>query len=160
MFSKIFGFYVRLNSTVSRSWLRSFHGFLLSIGEVSFCDMMVTILWFPPPSKASWYTARESAESGGTIHLEKYKGYISCSRSMEVDILESKKDIYLVPEVWRPICCKSKEDLYLVPEVWRSIFWKVKRIYILFQKYGGRYVAKVKRIYILFQMYGGQYFGK
>ena len=29
MFSKIFGFYVRLNRTVSRSWLRSFHGFLL-----------------------------------------------------------------------------------------------------------------------------------
>ena len=56
---------------------------------------------------------------------------------MEVDILESKKDIYLVPEVWRPICCKSKEDLYLVPDVWRLIFWKVKRLYILFQKYGG-----------------------
>ena len=45
---------------------------------------------------------------------------------MEVDILESKKDIYLVPEVWRPICCKSKEDLYLVPEVWRPIFCKSK----------------------------------
>ena len=43
------------------------------------------------------------------------------SRSMEADILESKKDLYLVPGVWRPI------------------FWKVKRIYILFQKYGGRY---------------------
>ena len=44
---------------------------------------------------------------------------------MEADILESKKDLYLVPEVWRPI------------------FWKVKRIYILFQKYGGRYFEKV-----------------
>ena len=32
--------------------------------------MLVSILWFPPPSKASWYNARESAESGGTIHLE------------------------------------------------------------------------------------------
>ena len=32
---------------------------------------------------------------------------------MEADILESKK------------------DLYLVPEVWRKILWKVKRIYIL-----------------------------
>ena len=32
---------------------------------------------------------------------------------MEADILESKK------------------DLYLVPKVWRQIFWKVKRIYIL-----------------------------
>ena len=27
-------------------------------------------LWFPPPTKASWHNARESAESGGTIHLE------------------------------------------------------------------------------------------
>ena len=44
---------------------------------------------------------------------------------MEADILESKKDLYLVPEVWRPI------------------FWKVERIYILFQKYGGRYFEKV-----------------
>ena len=44
---------------------------------------------------------------------------------MEADILESKK------------------DLYLVLEVWRLIFWKVKRIYILFQKYGGRYFEKV-----------------
>ena len=61
----------------------------------------------------------------------------------------------VVPFIW-----KSKKDIYLVPEVWRSIFWKVKRIYILLQKYGGRYVAKVKRIYILFQMYGGRYFGK
>ena len=32
---------------------------------------------------------------------------------MEADILKSKKDIYLVPEVWRPI------------------FWKVERNYIL-----------------------------
>ena len=47
---------------------------------------------------------------------------------MEADILESKEDLYLVPDVWRPIFCKSKEDLYLVPEVWRPIFWKVKRI--------------------------------
>ena len=39
---------------------------------------------------------------------------------MEANILESKKDVYLVPEVW-----------------------KVKRIYILFQKYGGRYFEKV-----------------
>ena len=44
---------------------------------------------------------------------------------MEADILESKKDLYLVPGVWRPI------------------FWKVKRIYILFQKYEGRYFEKV-----------------
>ena len=44
---------------------------------------------------------------------------------MEADILESKKDLYLVPEVWRPI------------------FWKVKRIYILFQKYGDRYFEKM-----------------
>ena len=28
---------------------------------------MVFILWFPPPSKASWHNARESAESGGTL---------------------------------------------------------------------------------------------
>ena len=27
-------------------------------------------LWFPPPTEASWYNARESAESGGTVHLE------------------------------------------------------------------------------------------
>ena len=27
-------------------------------------------LWFPLPTKASWHSARESAESGGTIHLE------------------------------------------------------------------------------------------
>ena len=27
-------------------------------------------LWFPPPTKASWHNARESAESCGTIHLE------------------------------------------------------------------------------------------
>ena len=41
---------------------------------------------------------------------------------MEADILESKKDLYLVhAEVWRPIFCKSKEDLYLVPNVWRPI---------------------------------------
>ena len=33
--------------------------------------MLVSIRWFPPPSKASWYNARESAESCGTIHLEK-----------------------------------------------------------------------------------------
>ena len=26
-------------------------------------------LWFPPPTKASWHNARESAESGGTIKL-------------------------------------------------------------------------------------------
>ena len=39
---------------------------------------------------------------------------------MEADILESKKDLYLVPEVW-----KVKKDLYLV------------------QKYGGRYFEKV-----------------
>ena len=44
---------------------------------------------------------------------------------MEADILKSKKDLYLVPEVWRPIFCKSKKELYLV------------------QKYGGRYFAKV-----------------
>ena len=25
------------------------------------------------------------------------------SRSMEADVLKSKKDLYLVPEVWRPI---------------------------------------------------------
>ena len=41
-------------------------------------------------------------------------------------IWKSKKDIYLVPEVWRPIFCKSKEDLYLVPDVWRPIFCKSK----------------------------------
>ena len=29
--------------------------------------MLVSIRWFPPPSKASWHNARESAESGGTI---------------------------------------------------------------------------------------------
>ena len=44
---------------------------------------------------------------------------------MEANILESKKDLYLVPEVWRPI------------------FWNVKRIYIFFQKYRGRYFEKV-----------------
>ena len=44
---------------------------------------------------------------------------------MEADILESKKDLYLVPEVWRPIFWKVKKDLYLV------------------QKYGGRYFEKV-----------------
>ena len=26
--------------------------------------------WFPQPTKASWHNATESAESGGTIHLE------------------------------------------------------------------------------------------
>ena len=30
--------------------------------------MLVSILWFPPPSKDSWHNARESTESGGTIH--------------------------------------------------------------------------------------------
>ena len=44
---------------------------------------------------------------------------------MEADILERKKDLYLVPEVWRPIFWKVKKDLYLV------------------QKYGGRYFEKV-----------------
>ena len=39
---------------------------------------------------------------------------------MEADILESKKDLYLVPEVW-----KVKKGLYLV------------------QKYGGQYFEKV-----------------
>ena len=33
--------------------------------------MLVSILWFPPPSKTSWHNARESAESCGTIYLEK-----------------------------------------------------------------------------------------
>ena len=27
-------------------------------------------LWLPPSTKASWHNARESVESGGTIHLE------------------------------------------------------------------------------------------
>ena len=27
-------------------------------------------LWLPLPTKTSWHNARESAESGGTIHLE------------------------------------------------------------------------------------------
>ena len=27
-------------------------------------------LWFPPPTEASWHNEMESAESGGTIHLE------------------------------------------------------------------------------------------
>ena len=35
--------------------------------------MLVSILWFPPPSKASWHNARESAESGGTIHLDLHR---------------------------------------------------------------------------------------
>ena len=51
---------------------------------------------------------------------------------MEADILESKKDLYLVPEVSRPI------------------YWNVKRIYILFQKYGGRYFEKVLFINLLY----------
>ena len=37
-------------------------------GKFLFAYLMVPILWFPPPSKASWHNARESAESGGTIH--------------------------------------------------------------------------------------------
>ena len=39
-------------------------------GKFLFAYLMVPILWFPPPSKASWHNARESAESSGTIHLE------------------------------------------------------------------------------------------
>ena len=34
--------------------------------------MLVSVLWFPPPYKASWHNARESAESGGTIHYKHY----------------------------------------------------------------------------------------
>ena len=36
-------------------------------GKFLFAMPLVSILWFPPPSKASWHNARESAESGGTI---------------------------------------------------------------------------------------------
>ena len=43
---------------------------------------------------------------------------------MEADILESKK------------------DLYLVQKYGGRYFAKVKRIYILFQMYGGRYFGK------------------
>ena len=50
---------------------------------------------------------------------------------MEADILESKKDLYLVQKYGGRYFEKSKKDLYLV------------------QKYGGRYFEKVRRIYIL-----------
>ena len=46
---------------------------------------------------------------------------------MEADILESKTDLYLVPEVW-----KVKKDLYLV------------------QKNGGRYFEKVMLINLFY----------
>ena len=77
----------------------------------------------------------------------KLKRIYILSRSMEADILESKKDLYLVPDVWRLIFCKSKEDLYLVPDVWRPIclmkglvlmvvFCSVHRHNCLFHCYG------------------------
>ena len=52
MFSKIFGFYMHLNRTVSRSWLRSFHGFLPTMGSfilkwfIMWNNGLVYILWF------------------------------------------------------------------------------------------------------------------
>ena len=60
---------------------------------------------------------------------------------MEADILESKKDLYLVPEVWRPI------------------FWKVKRIYILSRSMEADILESKKDVYLV-QKYGGRYFGK
>ena len=79
MFSKIFGFYVHLNRTVSRSWLILKWLIMWNNGLVYILwfnlflfAMLVSILWFPPPSKASWYNARESAQSGGTIYYKHY----------------------------------------------------------------------------------------
>ena len=43
---------------------------------------------------------------------------------MEADILESKKDLYLVPEVWRSIILESEKGSISCPEVWRPIFGK------------------------------------
>ena len=43
------------------------------VGKFLFA-MLVSIRWFPPPSKASWHNARESAESGGTIYYKHYYG--------------------------------------------------------------------------------------
>ena len=39
-------------------------------GKFLFANLMVPMDWFPPPSKASWHNARESAESCGTIYLD------------------------------------------------------------------------------------------
>ena len=41
-------------------------------GQFLFAYLMIPICWYPPPSKASWYNARESAESGGTIYYKHY----------------------------------------------------------------------------------------
>ena len=43
---------------------------------------------------------------------------------MEADILQKKKDLYLVPELWRPIFLESKKDLYLVQSMEADILKK------------------------------------
>ena len=52
------------------------------------------------------------------------KGSYILSRSMKADILESKKDLYLVQKYGGRYFAKVEKDLYLV------------------QKYGGRYFGK------------------
>ena len=118
----------------------------------------------------------ESAESGGTIHLEikftpevYYKGHLCRVPQL------SKS--YLVQNYGDRYFAKVKSIYILFQKYGGRYFEKVRRIYILsrsmeadileskkdlylVQKYGGRYFAKVKRIYILFQKYGGRYFGK
>ena len=61
---------------------------------------------------------------------------------MEADILESKMDLYLVPEVWRPIFWKVKGSISCSRSMEADIL-ESKKIYILFQKCGGRYFEKV-----------------
>ena len=55
-----------------------------------------------------------------------------------------------------PLIRKSKKDLYLVPEVWRSIFWKVKRIYILSRSMEADILESKEDLYLV-QKYGGRY---
>ena len=49
----------------------------------------------------------KSLLKGSPLLCTSLEKVISCSRSIEADILESKKDLYLVPEVWRLIFRKS-----------------------------------------------------
>ena len=49
--------------------------------------MLVSILWFPPPSKTSWHDARESAESGGTIYLDLHRMDTLVTIRKNVDVI-------------------------------------------------------------------------
>ena len=68
----------------------------------------------------------------GSHHLLRPHGTMQgkARRAVVPFICKSKK-VYILSRSMEADILKSKKDIYLVPEVWRSIFWKVKRNYIL-----------------------------